>query len=104
MKYYYRLHGFNGPIREDLKLSKYGSYILSFDNDVRRFEERGVKEVTKEQYEKIVEDEKRILEKRSDRMKEMIELYLPESFRTGWHRPFCIESYPKTFDSRNKVE
>lgn len=99
MKYYYKLHGFEGPTREGIP-----ERFLSFENNIRRFEERGIKEISKEQYEWILEEEKRILNKRTDRMKELIERYLPESFRTGWHRPYCVESYPKTFDSRNRPE
>ena len=59
--------------------------------DVRRFQEDGIKEISKESYNTIIEDDKRIVASRTEKSKKLIEQYLPADFENGWHRPFKIE-------------
>lgn len=59
--------------------------------DVRRFQEEGVKEISEESYNWIVEEDKRIVTSRTEKSKRLIKEFLPAEFENAWHRPFKIE-------------
>ena len=59
--------------------------------DVRRFQEEGVKEISEESYNWIVEEDKRIVDSRTEKSKGLIKKFLPAEFENAWHRPFKIE-------------
>lgn len=56
--------------------------------DVRRFQEEGVKEISEESYNWIVEEDKRIVARRTEKSKRLIKEFLPAEFENAWHRPF----------------
>lgn len=118
MKYYYKVHDFCAYIPELEEVWEKIRYDLENDHiltmvlksqaqamlarqseafelqngcDVRRFQERGVKEISKEIYDRIVEDDIRIVANRNEQSKYLIEKFLPEDFKNAWHRPFMTE-------------
>lgn len=58
--------------------------------DARYFKGNGVKEITKESYDWIIEEDKRIVSNRSEKDKKLIAEYLPKDFKNAWHRPFFV--------------
>lgn len=60
--------------------------------DVRRFQEEGVKEISEESYNWIVEEDKRIVASRTEKSKRLIKEFLPAEFENAWHRPFKVEN------------
>lgn len=85
MRYFYKVHSFYGG-------TSTGEYILQNGVDVRRFREEGIKEISKEDYDRIVEDDKRIVASRNEKSKKLIAKYLPKDFENSWHRPFCAKN------------
>ena len=64
--------------------------------DVRRFQEEGVKEISEESYNWIVEEDKRIVASRTEKSKRLIKEFLPAEFENSWHRPFKEKEDEKT--------
>lgn len=81
---------------KDLREKMDEKYLLDNGIDVRELYFTGeIKEISKESYDMIVEDDKRILANMSEKSKNLL---LQFGFDLdGWHRPFMIEAKNKSY-------